>query len=753
MRLWRAAAACLLLLATAPSFGQTNIFPGLSRALRSLPTRDARELPEPKPRGEETFKVRGARTARTRGDVTVLEGDVWASYKGYELRGDRVTFDRVSEIGTLEGNAKLDGDSETVTGESITVDFKQRTFAFTNSRARLEPDAVQKRTTGEIYLRGDGGGGRQRDFTVRDGSFTTCDLEHPHYALDAEGIRILPGRRAELRDVRLSVLGKTVIGIPYLVVPLEQRSERYLPEVGQSPDEGYYVKTRFGSPLPGESYLDYRVDLMSKLGAGLGVDYNYKAAGLDGVLTAYQLTGSRKSTVVTSRHSQKIWDGQLSVNGAFQRENYLTSPNSTLWNVLAQYATPFLGGNSRLGYTLTRSESTGFKSVSQSTSINDDRRIGPLNQHLDLTLTQYDSQYSGGNLSKSERIDLRYTALAPMRSLDADLLYQRAIPVSSSQDFFAPTDTTPMLTLRSDAGRLIDSRWGRVWPFTFAASIGELVDASSRDRVTRINFETGLRRRLAVPRGRSEANLGVQFRQGLYSDDTAQYVIAGDGDWRYGFARDSGLRVSYRYLRPFGFTPLAIDSTGRSDAFNFSLDYRASKAVLLSGQTGYDLLSADRGVVPWQFVYLRGRWNTGNKLDAGVQLSYDTFRQVWSNLRFDTNLDWGGTRFVMAARYDAQRSTWAGLSAQIDGLRLGKIGANILVDYNGYTSRFEAQHYQLTYDLHCTEAVLEVIDNSVGFRSGRTVAFFFRIKALPMQDLFGFGRRGQVVGGGFGFGN
>jgi len=69
-----------------------------------------------------------------------------------------------------------------------------------------------------------------------------------------------------------------------------------------------------------------------------------------------------------------------------------------------------------------------------------------------------------------------------------------------------------------------------------------------------------------------------------------------------------------------------------------------------------------------------------------------------------------------------------------------------LLAYNGYLKKFEEKHFSFIYDLHCAEAVLQVRESNVGFRSGREIYFFIRIKAFPFDTPFGLTRRGAPIG-------
>jgi hypothetical protein len=211
--------------------------------------------------------------------------------------------------------------------------------------------------------------------------------------------------------------------------------------------------------------------------------------------------------------------------------------------------------------------------------------------------------------------------------------------------------------------------------------------------------------------------------------------------------------IEYRQLRPFGFSPVSIDQSGRYDALAFDLSSTPAKAVSLSLQSGYDFDFPRVFGSPWRSLWLRGLWNPGPKLKVDVSANYDTVDQRWNNLRLDLLTARSPWETNLGLRYDFANASLAGISARIAGVKFGRTRLDTLLDYNGYTKRFDAQHYQLTYDLHCVEAVLEVIDNAVGFRAGRTIGLYVRIKAFPSGSMFGQGRRGQTIGGGFGFGD
>lgn len=711
-----------------------------------------RTLPPADPALSQRLEIIQLRDFEREGDEFRAEGDVRIIYRGYQIFGERVIGNLKTEIFRIEGGGRLLGKSEDVVGDVIEVNFKDETYMFREGKAIIQPDRLQNRLLDPLYVSGARGTGSERRQDFYDTDLTTCILSHPHYRLIARQTTVFPGRYAILRDVKLEILGRTVLRIPYLSVPLSENSRRYTPEVGQSRDEGYYIKSRFTTPLPGDDFIDTRLDYMTKLGLGTGFDYLYGNDSLSGKTSFYSVLGRDQTMFGQAQHRQRIGAGELSLDAHFNRNNYLTAPDVTTLNSRAQYVLPWGGGQSRLGYSLSTSDSGGFSSKFETINFGDNRQSGSLRTSLDVNLSSAQSKSNGVIGSESERLDLRFQGTQEMRSLTADLLYQRSIPVGSTSNFTPSSDRTPLLTLRSNAQRLFGPRTGRSLPFNTQFSIGQLADAGAPTPITRTTFEFDFRRNEGRT-SKHQLNWGGRFLQGVYSDDTAQYVLAYDARYTYNFAANSSFNLNYRNLRQFGYTPLSIDRTGRSDAFGLDVSYRPNRQWLLSVQTGYDMLQALRSDSPWQSVSIRTEFAPGPDLRIQAFSVYDTFNRVWGNSRLDAQFRLAGADFAAGVRFDGRRSTWSAATLQMTGLKAGRFNISTLLAFNGYTRQLEAQHYSLTYDMHCTEAVLEFIDNRVGFRNGNQIAFFIRIKALPFSNPFGIGQRGQSVGTVGGFGN
>jgi hypothetical protein len=725
---------------------------------RANPGLPPREGALPPPQGDNQRRIELIYSGgpwRNVGDKFEATGGIHIRYRGYDILADQVVGSTLTNIFTASGNVKVIGQDAVVTGETVTVNFDERSFRSQDADAQLRPSFLQGRVLDDVYLRGAVTYGTEREVWGEHSAFTTCNLDHPHYELLADRSDIRPGRRAILRKVTLEVLNKKILTVPYVSVPLDPSGDRYMPEVGQSPDEGYYIRNYIGIPTRSSNdNLVGRLDYMTKLGTGLGGNYNYLREGaMVGAMRLYSVLGQIDTLNFSNQHEQRIGRGTLRIENDYQRNNYFNAPQSSIWTARSFFDLPQGGAtNTRLSFNRASNESGGFRTLNQVWGINDQRQW---NSRTTTTATvnysQVSSGLSGGNSVERENVDLQLRARHDMQKALAEFEYIRSIPVGTVQNFFSPADRTPVFALRSDARRLFGQDFAQNFNFNTELSVGEFVASRTRDRVGRANFDLNFTRP-DVPSRRSSLSFSGRFKQGVYSDDTAQYVAGLGLNYRYRLGRDTGLNVRYNFLRPYGFTPLSLDRVGRTNFMSMDLNFRPIRALMIGAQTGYDFLLEEREQIAWQPIALRAEYQPTDWLQMRALSTYDPARHAYSNTRLDFAYYPGATRVSAGFRYDGLRHTWSNANVYIDGFKWGRLMASAILSYNGYLRKFEAQHYSFTYDLHCAELIVQVLDNPVGFRSGREVTFFVRLKAFPFDTPFGIGRRGQGVGTGVGSG-
>ena len=710
-------------------------------ALKKQPNKQTQSQPLPTPDDHVLELVKSGVLKGSGSKLTVTDG-AEILYKGYRCLADSVEGDTQTQIFRFSGNVRVIGKDETVVGDAVTVDFKKKTFLANYSQVKISPNSVGNKIQGDAYLSGKTSQGNSQRIDAVDCLFTSCEYKTPHFHLDSEQATIEPGKQITFRKVKLNILGRNVISLPILWIPLGDRSFKYLPQMGQTEDEGFYIKNTYGFPMKGEDRAAVRTDYMSKLGTGLGTNYYYRNKDINGIARLYGVFGSVNTFNANLQHEQKLKWGNLLIDQDIQRNNYLTTPSATTTNTRIQAN---VGRTTTLSFSRQAQETGTFTNENQTFTLGDRRQFGKTNTTLDMTW----NSSSGSSGSSRQTVDVRFQGQTDLKQASATLEYQRTIPIGEVANFFPGSDRTPVLTLRSDSKRLMGEKANPSMPFTTEMSLGEYLDPITQSRITRTNFQLGFNRAIR-DKGPWRLDFNGNFQQGLYSDDTAQYRLNFGTAGTYSLGKRLTANLRYAYLRPFGYSPLAIDRTGITNYSSFDLSWMTNEKSSFGIQTGYDFTRAERSETPWQQVGIRSEYRLGQAFSLRTLSSYDTFNTVWSNIRLDMQWQTPTLMTSVGARYDAQRSTWSAVNLMLDGLRIGKtrIGANLA--YNGYTKQFDTQQYSMVYDLHDAEAILTVSDFGSGFRSGREIAFYIRLKIIPFDTNQGFGRRGQAFGTGTG---
>lgn len=721
---------------------QPQGFPGLPERDSSLPAGVT---------GLEKEPLRVVKTGEFEADGSrvVLTGGVHIQFRGYDIFANQIVGDTDTEIFVAEGNVKIIGADAVILGKRVQINLKSRTYVAEDSSSQLRPSLLQNRVLDDVYTQGRLSYGSQTRAFTDDGALTTCNLDHPHYEICTRQTEVRVGKRLILRDARFRLFDRTLFRLPYLSIPLDERGDRYLPEVGSSRDEGFFAKFKFGFPLRGSSLVETNLDLFSKIGLGLGANYLYESLANRGNLKVYGLVGNRQTVTLNQQHQGRLGSATINLNTNYQKATYFNAPENTTLDLRGDASLPFLGANSRFSFTRNSNNSSGFSYLSQNYGFSEQRNLGKFGQS-NLNVTYSENRSAFGTTETSRRqVDLQFRSQADLKRAVALLEYQRSIPVGDTVNFFPAADRTPVFTLQSDSRRLLGSRVTDRVPFQTEISLGEFFDPSTKNRVTRGNYELGTN-----VSDRGDGRFGMDFngryRQQWYSDDTAQYSLNFNGGLRYSPGEKQSLNLRYSFLRPYGFSPLQIDRQGQTNYASLDAQVSPVRNLTLAVQSGYDFILEREQEVAWQSLGVRAEWRPRDWFRFRGLSTYDPVGKLWTQTRLDLSWRAGATYVSAGAKYDGLRHQWGNLNLYVDGLKWGRLKTSFLVAYNGYLKQFDGRQFSFTYDLHCAEAILEVLDTQTGFRPGTTVSLFIRLKAFPFNTAFGVGRRGAPIGTGTG---
>ncbi|WP_420457559.1 putative LPS assembly protein LptD [Rubrivirga sp.] len=170
---------------------------GLDRAVRYTATDSLRV----------TLAPRGAPADDGPGDVVSLFGNVQTEYEGAQISAGRVDYETARELlrasgvptdSGATGVPQYQGEEGQFSGREVVYNLRTGRGRVTGARTQIE----------DGYLLG--GILKQQDAHVvfaQSAAYTTCELDHPHYAVEAGRMKIVDGERVYTGPVRLKLLG------------------------------------------------------------------------------------------------------------------------------------------------------------------------------------------------------------------------------------------------------------------------------------------------------------------------------------------------------------------------------------------------------------------------------------------------------------------------------------------------------------------------------------------------------------------
>ncbi len=335
----------LVLLAAAPVAGQTLTFPADTvRTVAADSLRPDSLTVAPRP-GDFTAPVSYSAADSLVFDLKTrtftLYRDAVLRYTGLELSADHVTVDLDRQTLSAEGGVNDSGKTvgapifneggQVYTSERLVYNLRTRQAGVSGGRTALDQGYYR----GEhIRLVG------QQTIHVESGTYTTCDLDHPHYHFYGKEMKVLVRDKVIARPVVFFIADVPVFALPFAVFPNRSGNASGIlpPTYGESSrgrflrGMGYYAKV--SDYIDGKGTLDWysrggytldglvRYSRRYKFNGQLSAGYTRDRSGL-AEDRQYRLPGATDGYAyrIAWQHSQPI-DPTLSVNANL---DYLSS--------------------------------------------------------------------------------------------------------------------------------------------------------------------------------------------------------------------------------------------------------------------------------------------------------------------------------------------------------------------------------------------------------------------------------------------
>ncbi len=251
---------------------------------------------------------------------------------------DSIITDVLSQKVFLYGDAKIDYGEIKLEAEQIEIDYVNNTLTaayITDSTGRkvglpIFTDGPEKYTTtnirynfktkkayitgivtqqGEAFMHGDTvKKNDQNELFVKNAKYTTCNLEHPHFHIQSNKLKLIPKNKMISGPFKLHFSDiPTPLGLPFGMFPVPKRraSGILFPTYGEQRARGFFLRDGgYFFAISDYVNLEVRGEIYSKGGHGLSAGSNYKkryaySGQLDFRYNKF-LTGEEEDSIATN---------------------------------------------------------------------------------------------------------------------------------------------------------------------------------------------------------------------------------------------------------------------------------------------------------------------------------------------------------------------------------------------------------------------------------------------------------------------
>ncbi len=266
---------------------------------------------------KEPITVHGDKVEYFQEKKMVLASDnIVITYGDVTMTCDKITVYLDTKEAIAEGNVKITQKGAYFTGDKINYNFEKRTAQVINGYVNAKPFYGKAKKMGKAS---------DTQFMLENGYATTCELEKPHYRIQAEEVKIYLDDKVVARNIFFYVGKIPLLYLPYYIQPLKERSAHFTVLAGKEKNWGYYalssLRYYFSEICKGRFRLDYR----TKKGLAEGVDNYFTTKTLgngsakfyfahENDAAAYSPSGEVKSRWRTQvRHRWDITDDTVSI--------------------------------------------------------------------------------------------------------------------------------------------------------------------------------------------------------------------------------------------------------------------------------------------------------------------------------------------------------------------------------------------------------------------------------------------------------
>ncbi len=206
-------------------------------------------------------------------DLIIAKDGVQFKYQDIEIKADYLKINLTTNLLFASGEVFFKQDETKTNCEELTYNWETKKTILLRLKSEITGEGIK----GKAYYRGEKMENFPETVELTEGSFTTCELEEPHYHIVAKEMIIYPKDKIIARNISYYE-GKTkIITLPYFLIFLDRKTQQpILPKIGQNSNDGWFIKTNFNYYINEKSYGTFYLDWLEKEGIGIGVEHTWE---------------------------------------------------------------------------------------------------------------------------------------------------------------------------------------------------------------------------------------------------------------------------------------------------------------------------------------------------------------------------------------------------------------------------------------------------------------------------------------------
>ena len=578
-------------------------------------------------------------------DLIIAKDGVELIYQDIEIKADYLKINLATTLLFASGEVYFLQDETETYCEELTYNWETKKIILLRLKGELTGEGIK----GKVYYQGEKMENFPETVEITGGSFTTCELEEPHYRIAAKEMIIYPKDKIIARNISWYEGKIKIITLPYFLIFLDRKTQQpILPKIGQNSKDGWFIKTYFNYYVDEKSYGTLYIDWLEKKGIGTGVEHTLEIgdANRPGETSFYLYQ-------IKDKNSDKInLSGRIKYKQEFEEDlktqvtlNYGGSKAAGGELLSNSLKTQFSLDKKGEKYNLKISGKYNFSGKEiEDLSINGNVTIkhnyvfsNKLNSALTLVyIDKNPTSQEVADLELKPKWELKYKGKGYTLNLTTEKRFDLDGDDYTGENVSKIIDRLPEFSFKKSAAAIGVTKI----TYDIDASVGHFYEAATEEDNWRGEYIISVKRPFNLGKYFTLTPSGI-FRQDVYLTGEARYLVGGKLDLKAVYNPYISSTLSYNYNKSVGPTPFNFDYiTPLTNTVSGKLTLKPSEKVKLDLSTNYNLITESFGKLVAKVEYKpKDNWKMNFSSSYNLNTKEWT-KKINSTLDLQLSEDW-----------------------------------------------------------------------------------------------------------------